>query len=138
MRTNILLFLFFSSGTAALIYEVLWLKELGRLFGVTAYAAATTLAVFFLGLSAGGLVWGRKSARIANPLRTYAMLEVGIALSAILYFFILGLYRLVYTWLFSAVGHKPEVFLAVKFFLALGILFLPAFFMGGTLPVMGQ
>ena len=50
-RTGILLVLFFLSGAAALIYQVLWLKELGLLLGVTAYAAATTLAVFFLGFS---------------------------------------------------------------------------------------
>jgi len=69
-RVAVLLGLFFLSGAAALIYEVLWLKELGRLFGVTAHAAATTLAVFFLGLAAGGWVWGTRSARARNPLRT--------------------------------------------------------------------
>ena len=53
--------LFFLSGVAGLIYEVLWMKELGFLFGNTAYAVATTLSVFFLGLSAGGYVWGKKS-----------------------------------------------------------------------------
>ena len=46
LRSALLLLLFFLSGAAALIYQVLWLKELGRLFGVTSYAAATTLAVF--------------------------------------------------------------------------------------------
>lgn len=44
--TPALLVLFFLSGAAALVYEVLWLKELGRLFGVTVYAASTALAVF--------------------------------------------------------------------------------------------
>jgi hypothetical protein len=43
-RVATLLFLFFGSGAAALIYQVLWLKELGRLFGVSSHAAATTLA----------------------------------------------------------------------------------------------
>jgi spermidine synthase len=47
VRRSALLTIFFLSGAAALVYEVLWLKELGLLFGVTAYAAATTLAVFF-------------------------------------------------------------------------------------------
>ena len=39
-----LLGVFALSGAAALVYQVLWLKELGRLFGVTAYATSTTLA----------------------------------------------------------------------------------------------
>ena len=67
-RFGLLMVLFFASGAAALIYEVLWLKELGRLFGVTAHSAAATLSVFFLGLSAGGLVWGRCAASIVRPL----------------------------------------------------------------------
>ena len=35
-------------------------------------------------------------------------------------------------------GQRPALMTSVKFGLAVGILFLPAFFMGGTLPVMGQ
>ena len=134
----LLLVIFFASGAAALIYEVLWLKELSRLFGGTAQAAATTLAVFFLGLSCGSRVWGHRAARDEDPLRTYAYLELGIALTAVLYFFLLDLYYWIYAPLYGAVGESPTVFLAVKVVLATGILFLPAFFMGGTLPVMGQ
>jgi spermidine synthase len=137
-RFAALLLLFFASGVAALIYEVLWLKELGRLFGVTAHAAAATLAVFFLGLSAGGFVWGRRVARIRNPLRTYALLEAGIAASALLYFGLLAIYHRIYAPLYDLVGSWPAALLLVKLLLAVGILFLPAFFMGGTLPVMAQ
>jgi spermidine synthase len=138
LQLTMLLGLFFLSGAAALIYEVLWLKELGRLFGVTAHAAATTLAVFFLGLAAGGWVWGTRSARARNPLRTYGLLELAIAVSALLYFLILAAYHSVYGLLFNAFGDQPTLLLGVKFALSLGILFPPAFFMGGTLPVMGQ
>ena len=48
-RLLITLALFFASGYTGLVYEVLWLRELGLLFGNTAHAAATTFAVFFLG-----------------------------------------------------------------------------------------
>ncbi len=130
--------LFFLSGMAALIYEVLWMKELGLLFGNTAYAVATTLSVFFLGLSIGGYIWGRISKNLINPLRTYAFLEIGIAITASLYFIILDAYRAIYSPLFNAFSESTVLFIFVKFLLALGILFLPAFFMGGTLPVMGQ
>jgi len=54
LHRALLAVLVFLSGAASLIYEVLWLKELGLLFGSTAYAASTTLAVFFLGLAVGG------------------------------------------------------------------------------------
>jgi spermidine synthase len=130
--------LFFASGFAGLVYEVLWMKELGLLFGNTSQAAATTLAAFFLGLAAGGRFFGRRAARSVRPLRTYALLEVGVAVSALLYFVLLDAYQGIYAPLFAAVGDRPGVFLAVKFVLALVVLFPPAFFMGGTFPVMSQ
>ncbi len=133
-----LLALFVASGAAALIYEVLWLKELGRLFGVTAYATATTLGVFFLGLALGGLVWGRRAEQLKNPLVTYAALEVAIAVSAIIYLLLYDLYREFQDSIFGAIGYEPTTLLVAKFLLACGILLLPSFFMGGTLPVMAQ
>ena len=44
---------FFLSGAAGLIYRVAWGKALGLIFGHTAYAVATVLAVFMSGLAAG-------------------------------------------------------------------------------------
>ena len=45
------LILFFGSGCTSLIYQVLWMRELGLLFGNTAHAAAVTLTAFFIGLA---------------------------------------------------------------------------------------
>ena len=137
-HNSTILLLFFASGMVSLIYEVLWLKELGLLFGNTAYASATTLAVFFAGLSAGGYFWGQRAAQTASPLRVYAWLEFGIGLAALTYFLIRDFYYLIYEPLFSAFGDLPAVFTLVKFLLAAGLLFLPSFLMGGTLPIMGQ
>lgn len=130
--------LFFASGFAGLVYEVLWMKELGLLFGNTAQAAATTLAAFFLGLVVGARWWGRRVGGVEKPLATYAYLEVGVALSALLYFVLLDLYHAVYAPLFELFGEAYLPFLAIKFVLALGVLFPPSFFMGGTLPAMSQ
>lgn len=132
------LLLFFCSGAAALIYEILWLKELGRLFGVTAYAAACTLAAFFMGISAGSWWWGKWIEKIKHPLRVYAYLELAIALAALLYFALYAAYIHLYAALAGIVQQSPFLMLLIKFTLALFILFPPAFFMGGTLPVMGH
>jgi spermidine synthase len=130
--------LFFTSGFAGLVYEVLWMKELGLLFGNTAQAAATTLAAFFLGIAGGGLVFGRISKRSRNPLKLYALLEAGVTLTALLYFVLLDLYTVTYGMLFDGLHVHGNLFVAIKFLLALGVLLPPAFFMGGTLPVMSQ
>ena len=137
-QKRIIYLLFFASGALGLIYEVLWLKELQILFGNTAYATATTLTVFFLGLSAGGYYWGRRSTSISNLLRAYGFLEIGIGLTAVLYFALLALYRALYSDLFEIFGNTRPLFVLTKFALSVSILFLPAFFMGGTLPLLSQ
>jgi len=130
--------LFTASGAAALIYEVLWLKQLGLLFGNTAQAAAATLAVFFLGLSLGARAWGRRAANSPNPMRAFAGLELAIAASALLYFALLDVYHAVYPTLATALRDVPALFTAAKLALAMLILLPPAFFMGGTLPFVSQ
>ena len=137
-RRLILLFLFFLSGGLALVYQILWVRELSLLFGSATYAVATTLAVFFLGLSAGSRFWGKRTRILSTPLKTYAALEAGIAASALLYFFLFDLYHWIYPPLFAASGHNLAILVAVKFVLSAGVLFAPSFFMGGTLPVMGE
>ncbi len=134
----LLAILVFLSGAASLVYEVLWLKELGLLFGSTAYAAATTLAVFFLGLAVGGAVFGRLSPRLRSPLRTYAWLELGIAASAVAYFLLLESYFRLYGPLYDTLADSPAAFNAARIALAMLALLPPAALMGGTLPILGQ
>lgn len=57
-----------------------------------------------------------------------------------MYFFLLDGYHAIYTPLTHMIGdHLTPLFvMGLKFILALSVLFLPAFFMGGTLPVMAQ
>lgn len=114
------------------------MKELGLLFGNTAQAAATTLAAFFMGLVVGARYWGRKAALVTKPLRTYALLEAGVAASALLYFLLMDGYRAMYPSLFQALGTHPSALLVMKFVLGTTLLFPASFFMGGTLPMMGQ
>lgn len=133
-----MLVLLFISGMAALIYQVLWMKELGLLFGNTAQAAATTLCAFFLGLALGGYFWGQRAIKLENPLHTYGLLELAAATSVVGYFFILDAYHEFYPVLFAHVQQYHWVFVLIKFLLALILLFPPAFFLGGTLPVVSQ
>ncbi|MBT40373.1 MAG: hypothetical protein CL938_17710 [Deltaproteobacteria bacterium] len=130
--------LLFASGFAGLIYQVLWMRELGLLFGNDAYAVATTLAAFFLGIASGSVVFGHRAHRYARPLVAYAGLEVGVAAAALLYFGLLDLFHFFYEPLFAVLGGHRIGFTSVKFLCALAALLPPAFFMGGTLPLMSQ
>ncbi len=130
--------LFFASGCTSLIYQVLWMRELGLLFGNTAHAAAVTLTAFFIGLAVGGYAWGRNAEKLKNPLRTYGYLELGVSLTALGYFLLLPAYQHIYPWVFSSFFGQENIFLAIKFALAMLFLFPAAFLIGGTLPVMSQ
>jgi spermidine synthase len=131
------LILVFISGFTALVYQVLWMKQLGLLFGNTSHASAATLAAFFAGLAVGSWYWGRRTARMNNPLRGYAWLEFGIAAAAGLYFVILYAFHAIYPAVYQRVESEGLILL-VKFGLALALVFPPALLMGGTIPVMGQ
>ena len=136
-RGPVIVALVFASGFAGLVYQVLWMKQLGLLFGNTSHAAAATLAAFFAGLGAGSWWWGRRVSAVARPLRLVAWLEFGIALAALTYFAVLKMFHAIYPSLYGTVAGTGWM-LAVKFALALLLVFPAAFFMGGTVPAMGQ
>jgi len=79
----ILLFLLLS-GACGLIYEILWMKMLTLVIGNTVFSITTVLTAFMGGLALGSFLAGRFIDKIKDPLRTYAILEGGIGLYALL------------------------------------------------------
>lgn len=131
------LVLVFLSGFSALIYQVLWMKQIGLLFGNTSHATGATLSSFFAGLAVGSWLLGHRVSKANNPMRTYALLEFGIAITALLYFGILTLFHAIYPAIHQST--EPGVIrLLIKFALSVLLVFPPAFCMGGTIPVIGQ
>ena len=77
--------LFTLTGATALLAEQAFEKLLSTLVGASTPAAATVLAVYFGGLTLGGLLYGALPVlRRANPLRVYAVLEASVAFWALL------------------------------------------------------
>ena len=113
-----ILALAFLSGAAGLVYEVLWARHLALLFGATALAQTTVLAVFLGGLSAGGARLGRAVDRAASAARFYARLE----------------------WAVAALGLAAPLLLRFEGSWvrvpALALLFTQAYLMGGTIPAL--
>ena len=75
--------LFFCSGASALIYQVLWLRMLGWVLGVTVYAASTVWASFMSGLAIGSFLAGVLSERVRRPLKWFGTAELLIGLAAV-------------------------------------------------------
>src|SRR5687768_4832118 len=76
--------LFLLSGATALAYQALWLRKLALDFGATSAATSTTLGTFMAGLGIGGYLGARIVSRHPAPLKLYGLLELGVALAALL------------------------------------------------------
>jgi spermidine synthase len=128
----------FVSGAVALAYETLWMRAFASLFGATAPAAAVTISALFAGLAAGSAWFGKRAPRVRRPLLLYAGLETAAAVAALA---VLALARLYSDWtpaLQTRLGSDPGLLALLKGLLALLALFPPAFFLGGTLPVLTE
>ena len=65
--------LFFLSGAAALVYQVVWVRALTLVFGGSHLAVTAVLSIFMGGLAIGGYVVGKRRGphrEPASPLRT--------------------------------------------------------------------
>lgn len=121
--------LLFLSGSAALVFQVLWIKQLSLVVGVEVSAIAGAVSAFFLGLALGGWRLGRMADRQRRPVRFYALLETAVAVSCVA--------------VTLALAHSAALFVAVESFsplaawLMIGLMLVgPSFLMGGTLPVL--
>lgn len=121
--------LLFASGGSALVFQVLWVKQLSLVVGVEVYAVTTAISAFFAGLALGGLAFGRLADRLERPLRLYAGLEFLVALLAVAATIALANAA-------SAFAFLEDAFGALAWALPFVLVGVPAFFMGGTLPVL--
>lgn len=140
--------LFFASGTSGLVYEVIWMRQLGNVFGNTIHAAATTASVFMLGLGLGGLVIGRLAdSRIRDPrwlLGAYALFEILIGISGLL--LVIGIPKLSgVSALISSYDPTPSPYFhlarsttLLRILVSVGLLLPPTFLMGGTLTLLSK
>jgi spermidine synthase len=131
-----MLFCFFFSGAAGLIYQVAWGKSLGLVFGHTVYAIATVLAVFMGGLALGSALIGRWSERFARPVALYAWVEIIIGVSGALSLVGIAGVRGLYLAAYPAASDSPLTLVALRFVASAVVLLLPTFLMGGTLPIL--
>lgn len=120
--------LFFLSGVAGLIYEIVWERLLEIYFGVTLTAITLIVSAYLAGLGLGSLIGGIVASRIRNVVVAYGWVEVGIAL------FGLTSPALITTIGKLTAGSPYPLVFAISF----GILLIPTILMGTTLPLLTQ
>jgi len=127
---------FLCSGTTGLIYEVLWTRMLGLVFGHTVFAITTVLAAFMAGLGLGSYLFGGMADRYRHPLRLYGFLEAGIGIYALLTPVLFSWAEGIYIGLHRSLGLSLFSFSLAQFLLIFVILLVPTTLMGATLPVL--
>jgi spermidine synthase len=127
---------FFASGTSGLVYQVVWVRELVLVFGATTFAVSTVLTAFMGGLALGSFYFGRRSERLARPLRLYGLLEIGIGIYGLAVPLIFAALPVIYHPIWRWLQLSFFTLSLVRFFFAALVLILPTALMGATLPVL--
>lgn len=127
---------FIVSGATGLIYEILWARMLGLVFGATTLAISTVLAAFMGGLAIGSALASRLARRIRKPISTYGWMEIGIAVYALLVPFLFQWIDNVYALIWQQFQPGFFVFSLWRFLLSGLVLLVPTTLMGATLPVL--
>jgi spermidine synthase len=127
---------FVLSGATGLIYEVLWARMLGLVFGATTFAISAVLAAFMGGLALGSAWAGKLATRIKRPLRAYGIIEIGIALYAIAVPFLFRGIDYLYAFIWEQFRPGFYAFSLWRFVLSCLVLLVPTTLMGATLPIL--
>ena len=131
------------SGLAALVYQTAWMRQFALVFGTSELAVATVLAAYMAGLALGARAVAIWLPRVREPIRLYAILEIGIAVAGLL--LVPACLRLAEWALVSWLGGQsgPPVAGAAgttAFYLlaAFATLLVPTALMGATLPLLAR
>jgi spermidine synthase len=130
----LLMLLFFGSGCAALIYEIVWFQLLQLVIGSSAVSLGVLLATFMGGLCVGSLALPRIISSRRHPLRVYAMLEIGIGLIGIAVLREMPSIAAVYV----VRAESGATGIALRAVMSAICLLPPTLLMGATLPAMSR
>ena len=106
--------------------------------GNTHYSIATVLTAFMGGLALGSFLGGKIIDRAFNPLSAYAILEGGIGFYCLLIPSLIDLAFPLFQWIYLTLGDSYTQASLVRFLVCVGLLIIPAAFMGATLPVLSK
>lgn len=128
---KLLVLLFFGSGCAALIFEVVWFQVLQIIIGSSAVSLGVLLGTFMGGMCLGSVLAPRWISARHYRLRVYALLELAIGASGVLLLIATPFFSGMYVWL-------GDGRILLRIVLACLCLLPPTVAMGATLPVVAR
>ncbi|WP_281613170.1 fused MFS/spermidine synthase [Flammeovirga sp. SubArs3] len=124
-RTILLSLLLFLSGITSLLFQTLWVKQLGIVIGVDIYSTSIVISGFFTGLGIGNYILGKYVEKNNSPLLCYAIFEIVTAFLGVTISLLLFYGETTYIQMEHTLG-------AFAYMIPWFLISLPAFFMGGT------
>ncbi len=123
---------FFGSGASALLYQALWQRLLSLHAGMDLFSVTVVVAAFMAGLGLGNLAGGSLADRLTprGAVLVYGLAELVIGA------FGLVSPALLYRWYPALSPHLDST--AAAFAFHFGLLCLPTFLMGSTLPLLSR
>jgi spermidine synthase len=127
---------FFISGTAGLVYQIVWSRYLALLLGHTSYAVVAVLVAFMGGLAIGNAWFGRIADRTNRPLALYGFLEIAITAYALLFPSYFAVCQDAFGELARRLQLGPTGMFPLKFIFSILTISVPTILMGGTFPTL--
>lgn len=128
-----LTFIYFFSGFAALVYQVVWQRWLAFFTGISSVNISLIVSAFMAGLGIGYLVGGYLADKLKEGQHPIAFLiaELGIGGFAIVSKFVF------YDWLYLQ-NQTIDLPVLTTYLLLFAVLLVPTFFMGVSLPLLSK
>ena len=121
----------------ALVYEVIWTRNLNLVFGTSIYAFSAVLSSFMMGLALGAYYFGKEADKSAKLLNTLGKLQFGLAIYAVLLIVLFKAISYPYFMLFDLFGNSLAMNVSM-FLLAFIILFIPTAIIGAVFPIVSK
>ncbi len=134
-QDNIILVLFFLSGFAALMFEVIWTRYIALIYGSSTQSFATVLASFLAGLGIGSIIASKYADKIRNKFTALAFIELMIGTAGML---LVIAFPAMERWFLYIYFHTSLYFLfmLLLFLVCFAIILIPTMLMGTTLPLL--
>jgi spermidine synthase len=136
MLTYVIYIIFFLSGASALIFESIWFRSAGLIFGNSVWSAVLVLSGFMAGLALGNFLIARYGHKVKSPVVSYSVLELVIGLTGMCLVLFFPFFESILKPVFRSFLDTPLVLNSLRFGVAFLLILIPTTAMGVTLPVL--